>query len=319
MTILQPPPGWSREESPFHAGERLLQERAGVRDRIERSGRRGIREAMPDQHRELFTKLPFLIVGALDGQDWPRASIVTGHPGFVASPDPHTLVIGAHPVPGDPLHGRLTAGAEAGLLGIQLETRRRNRMNGRITVADNGGFTVRVGQSFGNCPQYIQAREPAATGGTPQPVAVGEGALLSPAARALIAGSDTFFIASAAAGTVDVSHRGGPPGFVRVGEEGGRTVLTVPDFRGNLFFNTFGNLALTPRAGLLFIDFAEGGLLSLAGEAEVIWDGPDLAAFAGAERLLRVRVTGGVFLADAVPLRWSAPQPAPELARPGSR
>ncbi|MGQ9369229.1 pyridoxamine 5'-phosphate oxidase family protein [Azospirillum sp. ST 5-10] len=303
--------------SPFHAGERMLQERAGVRDWIEQSGRRGIRDHMPDQHRELFGRLPFMILGALDGQGWPRATLLAGAPGFVQSPDARTLVLGAQPVPGDPLHGRLVAGAEVGLLGIQLETRRRNRMNGRIAHADAGGFTVQVGQSFGNCPQYIQAREPVPTGRPPRPVVRAEGARLSAAARALVARADTFFLATAAPAGVDVSHRGGAPGFVRVDEEDGRTVLTAPDFRGNFFFNSFGNLALNPRSGLLFVDFATGGLLSLAGEAEVVWSGPELEGFAGAERLLRVRLTGGVFLEDAVPLRWSAPQPAPELARLG--
>lgn len=294
-------------DSPFHSGERMLQERAGVRDRVEHAGRRGIRDHMPDQHRELFGKLPFMIVGALDGQGWPRATLLAGAPGFVTTPDAHTLVLGAQPVPGDPLHGRLVAGAEVGLLGIQLETRRRNRMNGRIERADAGGLTVRVGQSFGNCAQYIQARAPVPTGRPSRPVARPEGPLLSAAARTLVARADTFFLATAAPAGVDASHRGGPPGFVRVDEEDGRTVLTVPDFRGNSFFNSFGNLALNPRAGLLFVDFAAGGLLSLAGEAEVLWSGPELEAFAGAERLLRVRLTGGVFLEDAVPLRWSAP------------
>ncbi|PWC44342.1 pyridoxamine 5'-phosphate oxidase family protein [Azospirillum sp. TSO22-1] len=301
-------------DSPFHPGERMLQERAGVRDRVEQAGRRGIRDHMPDQHRELFGKLPFIIVGALDGQGWPRATLLAGAPGFVETPDARTLVLGAQPATGDPLHGRLVTGAEVGLLGIQLETRRRNRMNGRIERADAAGFAVRVGQSFGNCPQYIQARAPVPTGRPPRPVARVEGALLSAAARALVAQADTFFLATAAPAGVDVSHRGGAPGFVRVDEGDGRTVLTAPDFRGNFFFNSFGNLVLNPRAGLLFVDFATGGLLSLAGEAEVVWSGPELETLAGAERLLRVRVTGGVFVEDAVPLRWSVPERiAPDL------
>jgi uncharacterized protein len=55
---MMPLPGWPYEESPYHAGEIALQERAGVRVRAERMGRGGIRDFMPDQHRELFTKLP---------------------------------------------------------------------------------------------------------------------------------------------------------------------------------------------------------------------------------------------------------------------
>ena len=137
-----------------------MQERAGVRDRVERTGLRVIRDFMPDQHRELFGKLPFLIVGSLDAQRRPWASILVGRPGFVTSPDPRTLRINALAGYGDPLGANIAVGARVGLLGIELATRRRNRMNGTIVEQDAGGFVVRVGQSFGNCPQYIQARAP---------------------------------------------------------------------------------------------------------------------------------------------------------------
>jgi predicted pyridoxine 5'-phosphate oxidase superfamily flavin-nucleotide-binding protein len=327
MTIVvtrAPLPGWPHEGSPYHAGEQAMQARAGVRERAERAGRRGIRGMMPDQHREFFADLPFVLVGSLDAQDRPWASVLTGPRGFIESPDPQTLTIAARPDAEDPLAAALRAGAPLGLLGIQLETRRRNRMNGTVIAADREGFAVRVDQSFGNCPQYIQARAPTFAV-APQPHAPRtESALLSAEAQALIRRADTFFIATAApdaragdpAAGVDVSHRGGKPGFVRVTAENGHTVLTAPDFAGNSFFNTFGNIAVSPRAGLAFIDFATGEVLHLTGTAEVIWDGPELAAFAGAQRLLRVVVSAGAW--GAVPLRWSAPEQAPQLADTGS-
>ena len=149
-----------REDSPFHAGEQALQRRAGVRDRLAQFGRKAIRDFMPDQHRILFAELPFVVVGALDGRRRPWASVLVGTPGFVSSPDSRTLRIAARPAYADPIGAGLVAGAPVGLLGIQLETRRRNRMNGTVIEADEGGLVVRVDQSFGNCPQYIQARTP---------------------------------------------------------------------------------------------------------------------------------------------------------------
>ncbi len=316
------------DRSAFHRGERALQSRVGARDRIERIGHRVIRDAMPDEHRELFAELPFVVVGALDERGRPWASLLTGAPGFMRSPDPRTLRIDAVAGDGDPIGAGLRAGAAVGLLAIQPETRRRNRLNGTIVEAGAGGFAVRVAQSFGNCPQYIQARAPVfAVGAAAGPRrARAEGALLTVGAAALASRADTFFIATAspAAGGpdpaegVDVSHRGGKPGFVRVSQEGGRSVLTSPDFSGNRFFNTFGNLLLEPRAGIVFVDFASGHLLSLTGEAEVIWDGPELAAFAGAERLLRFRASEGAWLENAVPLRWSPDEWAPQLTATGS-
>jgi hypothetical protein len=314
---MRPPP------SPFHLGERLVQMRAGVRDEMERRGGRAIRDFMPDQHRAFFAMLPFLVVGSVDAQARPWASILVGRPGFVQSPDPRTLRIDARAAYGDPLGANLAVGARLGLLGIQPETRRRNRANGTVAALDARGFTLQVEQSFGNCPQYIQARAPvfAAAPETvtlPRQVRI-EGALLSAEAAMLVAGADTGFIATVAPRDgVDVSHRGGKPGFVRVTVEQGRTVLTLPDFSGNNYFNTLGNIAVNPRAGLSFIDYATGGVLMLTGAAEVVWDGAELAAFAGARRLLRFAVTEGLAIADAVPLRWSAPQQAPQLAATGA-
>ena len=128
-------------DSPFHAGEQAVQARAGVRERIERVGRKAIRDSMPDQHRELFAALPFVAVGALDDRQRPWASVLVGTPGFMSSPDPKTLHIAARPARGDPLGSSLVAGAPVGLLGIQPETRRRNRMNG--TVIERGRTRVR--------------------------------------------------------------------------------------------------------------------------------------------------------------------------------
>ena len=114
---------------------------------------------------------------------------------------------------------------------------------------------------------------------------------------------------------VDVSHRGGKRGFVRVDADG---TLTVPDFVGNYFFNTIGNLQVNPRAGLLYIDFENGDLLYLAVEAQIIWDGPEVAAFEGAKRLLRFTVREMLRTEAALPLRWGAAAQSPFLDATGA-
>ena len=314
--------------SPFHAGEQALQERLGVRASVERSGRRTIRTSLSEAHREVLASLPMALVGTLDVHRRPWASILVGQPGFMGSPDEHTLRIVATPVDGDPAAAHFQVGAPVGVLGMDPATRRRHRVGGTITSVD-GGIAVAVEQSCGHCPKYIHAREPSFVP-TPlrRPVPSLEGPRLSLRARLMAAVADTFFIASTSpragladstvADGVDVSHRGGKPGFVRVGEDRGRTTLTSPDFIGNFMFNTLGNLELEPRAGILFVDFATGDLLSLTGEGRVIWDGPELAAFEGAERLLQFHVDHGVLVPGVVPVRWSRPQPAPQLAETGS-
>ncbi|SMF14257.1 hypothetical protein SAMN06265365_10545 [Tistlia consotensis] len=315
-------------DSPFHAGERAAQERAGVRERTERQGRRMIRDFMPEQHRLFFAQLPFLLVGALDGEGRPWATLAAGAPGFASSPDPRTLVVEARPLGEAALGLGLGVGAPLGLLGIELSTRRRNRMNGRVVVSEPAGFAVRVDQSFGNCPQYIQVREPAAGAASAPRIAGQEGASLSAAARAALSAADTLFLATASPAArersedsregLDLSHRGGRPGFVKVeAAPDGASLLTLPDFRGNFAFNTLGNLELEPRAGLLVPDFASGSLLLLSGSGEVLWDDPEIARFAGAERLLRYRVERALWIERALPARWTPPLEAPQLAATG--
>ncbi|HMC17545.1 MAG TPA: pyridoxamine 5'-phosphate oxidase family protein, partial [Albitalea sp.] len=150
----------SAEGLTFHAGEIAVQQRAGVREQVDAFGGRMIRDAMPQQHRDFFPKLPTLLVGSVDGQGRPWASMLAGRPGFMHSPDERQLRVDTLPDDADPLARQLQIGAAIGLLGIEPHTRRRNRMNGHIVALDGVGFAVAVEQSFGNCPKYIQAREP---------------------------------------------------------------------------------------------------------------------------------------------------------------
>lgn len=45
----------------------------------------------------------------------------------------------------------------------------------------------------------------------------------------------------------------------------------MPDFRGNRYMNTLGNLLAEPRAALLFIDFDRGDVLHLQGKTQILW------------------------------------------------
>ncbi|WP_201317163.1 pyridoxamine 5'-phosphate oxidase family protein, partial [Burkholderia sp. E168m15] len=215
--------------------------------------------------------------------------------------------------------GARQAGAPLGGLGIEFDTRRRNRVNGVVRAVDGDALTIAVEQSFGNCAKYIQGRKPTFVARDVEAsVAPDVSDALSGADRALLAQADTFFVASAntsaeagAARGADVSHRGGMPGFVRVDDA--RT-LTTPDFSGNRFFNTLGNLQHDPRAGLLFIDFDSGDVLYVAARAEIVWDGPDVASFDGAQRVVRFHVREVRRVRAVLPFRWSAVERAPQFA-----
>lgn len=319
--------GWTGPGSPFHAREQELQERFGVREKIEMVGRKIIREYMPDQHQEFYADLGVLYMGWTDDKGRPQASVLSGAPGFLSSPDSRTLRVGTLPHAGDPFLDALAKGLRVGLLGLAYHNRRRNRLNGRVSKLFDGGFEISVDQAFGNCPKYIRKRLPGRhRDGTTKPEERAAAAeLLGDQERALITASETFFIATSVpddfagsandtAGGADLSHRGGKPGFVMI--ENKRSLL-FPDFRGNFHFSTLGNIIATGRAGLLFPDFRTGDTLNLTGTAEVVWSVPVEHAYAGAERYVRFTPESGQWLFGAHPRDWSDEDPSPFLAKTG--
>lgn len=306
--------------SPWHAGEKTLQETYGVSERMEVIGQKVIRDYMPDQHREFYQQLPFMVIGAVDAQQRPWATLLEGPEGFVTSPDPQQLLLAVQPDAQDPAAAGLQPGHAIGLLGIELHTRRRNRINGVIQQVSADGLAVAVEHSYGNCPKYIQARGYSRTTEPLKHRAAREDfSALNARTTEMIRAADTFFIASyfdhdAHSRSVDVSHRGGRAGFVKV--EGNR--LTIPDYAGNLFFNTLGNLQANPVAGLLFVDFATGDMLQLTGRTELILDSPMISAFENAERLWTFDVEQVVLRPAAVSLRWEFHDYAPTSLATGT-
>lgn len=294
--------------SPFHRGERAVHEHLGVCD-IEDWARHVVRDHLPDEHRAFHTTQPFLVVAARDAAGRPWVTLLDGPEGFVTSPGKRRLEIASSPGPGDPLAPAFVPGADIGILGIELATRRRNRLNGRVGHGGGAAIAVDVEQTFGNCPQYIRERQWRRIDGRPNATAT-RGTRLTTAQRAWIDTADTLFIASGYRGEgnsptfgMDASHRGGDRGFVQTLDD---VSVRFPDYAGNNHFNTVGNLVLDPRAGLLFVDFETGSLLQITGEASIDWDSAELARHPGARRLITVRIEEIVERRSAVALRWDA-------------
>lgn len=295
-------------DSPWHAGELAIQESVGAVKTMDVPGRLYVRNFLLDQHRAFYPLLHFIVLGAVDPEGDVWATVRAGEPGFLQSPDAATLTVRAARDASDPAESGLENGDAVGVLGIDLMTRRRNRLNGNVRRTSEDGFEVAVVQSFGNCPRYIQNREFRFARPPTRPSSAPALHLDALDARAheLIERADTFYVASYVDGhdgirQVDASHRGGKPGFVRIGTDG---ALTIPDFSGNLFFMTLGNFLLNPKAGLLFIDPDTGDMLQMTGDAKVILDAPEIAAFEGAERLWIFTPRRVVHRPDGLPLRW---------------
>ena len=307
--------------APWHEGEVRLQKRYGAAERMAAIGSKIIRPFMPLQHREFFSQLPFLVAGTVDQHDDSWVSLVAGIPGFISSPTDRRLDVAIGVDPQDPVSHGVKEGEAIGLLGVELNTRRRNRMNGTIANLKESGFSIDVRQSFGNCPRYIQHRDYEFTRNPREftSAAAQELSGADPLIIDVISKADTFFVSSYVdlgdGRQIDVSHRGGKSGFVNMAKDG---TLTIPDYSGNLFFNTLGNFIKNPKAGLVFPDFEKGNLLQLTGDAEVILASPEIDFFEGAERIWKFRPRKAIFREGALPMRWVLNEFSPHSLTTGS-
>lgn len=307
----------------FHEGEVALQRSVGMADKMAPVAAQVIRDHMPLQHRDFYPLLPYLIVGSQGPRRQIWASVLSGPIGFVQSPTETQLCVHSLPRAGDPLADTLQTGQALGLLGLQAHTRRRNRANGVVHRRGAADWALTVKESFGNCPKYIHPREafyvPPAHGSPSIAPPVKILTHLDARTTALLRQADTAFIASAhpdagvshnAAHGVDVSHRAGPAGFISVQGD----TLFMPDYRGNFFFNTLGNLHLNAFAGLTVMDYAHGHLLQLSGRVEIVTH-PDASLAHETPRGLRIWVDEARWHEQAVPLRWQDHATESQLTR----
>ncbi len=258
----------------YHEGELVVQQRAGAAEQARSNGRVIGNTIIPGAIK-FVNKQPFVVMGSVSQQQNVWASIVVGRTGFVTA-EPHTLDIEISRVmriDADPLWRNLVDDPRVGILVIDLRSRARLRVNGRVGFPAGNRLHVDVEQAYPNCPQYIQRRNYRPDLDRASSAKAAVGTTLTHEQKQWIARADTLFVASEHPSTgLDASHRGGNPGFIRVLDS---ARLRIPDYSGNGMFNTLGNLAVNPRAGLLIPDFENGRTLQLTGRAAVHWDVSD--------------------------------------------
>ncbi|WP_299661303.1 pyridoxamine 5'-phosphate oxidase family protein [uncultured Psychromonas sp.] len=258
----------------WHQGELSVQKRAGTAQKMAEIGPKFIREFMPQQHRDFFQSLSMIYIGYSDSKSETRASLLFGEPGFITSSSETTLQINTQYSLNDFNNNHLNVGDRIGLLGIEFISKRRNRLNVIITDINQKNIQVKVLQSYGNCPKYIQPKI-LVTNPHYDTKSTSSTVSLTQNIQELIINADAFFIASRFDDGqalnnrgVDISHRGGVAGFITINEKG---QLLVPDYVGNGFFNTLGNLLENPIASLLFCDWQQGHAYQITVSSEILW------------------------------------------------
>lgn len=295
-------------KTPHHEGEQAVQKRAG-------EGNPGWGSPMfdaviPPPFDMFLRRQRMLVIGGVDDAGAAWSTVLTGPRGFAGAVDPYTIHVKSLPVQGDPLDGVFTEGAQRdiGILAIEPQTSQRIRINGTAR-RDGDLLVVTTEQVLGNCPKYLQQRvlRPDRTG--PVTPTASRSTALDAGQQRWITGADTFFIASRAPQHgADASHRGGSPGFVQVAAP---DRLVWPDYFGNSFYMTLGNLQLDPACGLTFLDWEEGHALHVTGKARIDWDAGRTKAVHGALRLVEFDIEQVVEIRDFTTLRWKFAAPSP--------
>jgi len=295
----------------FHSGEIAVQTQAGVREEAQKLCHL-ISSIIKPAAVEFLGKQQLAAAASVDTHSQVWASLVTGNPGFLQVLNEQIVQIDA--TPRDGLLSNLHSNPQIGLLVIDLVNRRRLRLNGKVEITPEAKINIKIQQAFFNCPKYIQVRHLHTTVTELQaPPQILTREALNHRDKDWISKADTFFIASSHPETgADASHRGGFPGFVQVVHS---NKLMFPDYAGNNMFQTFGNLAVNPNAGLLFVDFEQGHTLQLTGKAKVIWDADKINLFTQAQRLVEFDIQQVVEIQNATTLRWRFGEYSPLIKR----
>jgi predicted pyridoxine 5'-phosphate oxidase superfamily flavin-nucleotide-binding protein len=300
------------EHSKFHRGERAIQQRAGETAQADRNVS-VLTDTVIGGARPFIGKQSMAVVASMDAKDGVWASVLFGQPGFAHTETGKSVALA---VPAqqrdatDPFWTNIDANASIGMLFIELGSRRRYRVNGKLASNDASGIEVEVIEAYPNCPKYIQRRNLRAVGETGLPATAAQGSLVEGDVAAIVRQADTLFVASCHPEFgADVSHRGGAAGFITILDA---HTLRIPDYPGNCLYNTFGNFEVNPRAGLCIPDFPGNRLLQLSGEVVLRWDMPDPdGQTGGTARFWDFRVEHSVVRNTPQRLEWEYLDPSP--------
>jgi predicted pyridoxine 5'-phosphate oxidase superfamily flavin-nucleotide-binding protein len=151
----------------YQDGSRSLQDRFDTRRLADRIEERIVHDQIDDGDRAFIEARDMFFIATTDEDGQPQSSYKGGEPGFVRVLDEQTIAFPLYDGNGMYLTaGNLMTTKKVGLLFIDFEGRKRMRLNGVASVADDdpllaefpeAQMIVRVSATevFPNCPRYI--------------------------------------------------------------------------------------------------------------------------------------------------------------------
>ncbi|KAI4142236.1 MAG: hypothetical protein LQ340_007403 [Diploschistes diacapsis] len=288
----------------------------------------------------ILSSSPLLAVGTLDSSGRPWTTLWGGEKGFISVMNQAMLgvnmVVDRRHDPvikacrGSTDNGKIFGGGQViSALGIDLETRQRVKLSGKVAGAAlngvegettaHGQMVLQVESSLSNCPKYLNAKHIRPTIPLPQPEP--SSLPLSPSALSLISKADLFFLTSSASGThLSTNYRGGPRGFIRiVSSTPSSTQLAYPEYSGNRLYQTLGNLHVTPLTGIVIPDFTTGDALYATCSAEIHVSPAAAALIPRSNLVIVLTLTKALFVRSSLAFRAAADLSSPSPYNPPVR
>jgi uncharacterized protein len=151
----------------YHDGNRRLQDRFDTQRLADRLDDRTVRDHLDDDDRAFIEARDMFFLATADEDGKPQCSYKGGEPGFVRVLDERTIAFSSYDGNGMFLSaGNMLVNPHVGLLFVDFEVRKRLRLNGIASIADDDPLLadhpeaqmvvrVRATEVFPNCPRYI--------------------------------------------------------------------------------------------------------------------------------------------------------------------
>ncbi|OQR91345.1 hypothetical protein THRCLA_09027 [Thraustotheca clavata] len=310
-----------------HDGELYVKQRRHVPNEILKMSL-PISTVMPMQHSTFFANLSYFAIGTTDQFGRPWATIVTGHknslPVYAKS---NTKLDIASALPqDDPFAQSISAFAGPGELwaglGVDFTNRRRNKVAGKITGANysNGNLTMELitNENMGNCPKYITHRDLIYEERVPETIAntylnySDSPCVLSAEEIQIVHRASTIFFVSRnfnddeLVSDLGLNHRGGAPGFCRVTQDGASIIL--PDYSGNRFYQSLGNVQIDGYAGMVIPCFVTGDMLYVTGIAQNLYDDEADSIMPRTSLVTQLHIKAKVYIKNGLSLKLQGPE-----------
>ena len=251
----------------YHAGQREVQDEANSRPAAdmlaERMGSRG------ERNLSFYARADLVVYATADECGVLRFGAASGSTGLLHPFDDASLSL-------PPCFPALAPGTQVGAIAIDLEGAARARVNGVVEERDGARVLVSR-EEFINCRKYVAPSVPLESGEYAGPehreaVAFDDKDLLR-----VLGAVETAFVATIdPAGQPDVSHKGGPAGFLRY--EAAARKLQWIELIGNGTFRSAGNVRATGSIAVVALDLATGDAYELCGrgryETRLRYDAP---------------------------------------------